>query len=253
MTQPISHPSDSTPNTATPAATATAILEFWLGDGMSTWPSRLPLAGATLPPEGAVSAGGAPAPTPGWPTQDLGGRWFGGGAALDQDITTRFGAQVALAVDGGLRDWEEPQDRDGAQPLARLALVILLDQFTRNVFRGTGRAFAGDARAQRLVLDMLARQADQALPWVARVFTYMPLMHAEDAALQAQCVACFARLQADAPDALKPRLQGNLDFARQHQDIIARFGRFPYRNAAMGRASTPEEEAFLLKGPRFGQ
>ncbi len=249
MTPPISHPSDSTPNTATPAE----ILEFWLGDGMSNWPPRLPPAGATLPPEGAVSAGGGPAPTPGWPTQDLGTRWFGGGAALDQDITTRFGAQVALAVDGGLRDWEQTDELDGPQPLARLALVILLDQFSRNVFRGTGRAFAGDARAQRLVRDMLARQADQALPWVARVFTYMPLMHAEDAALQGECVACFARLLADAPEALKPRLQGNLDFARQHQDIIARFGRFPYRNAALGRANTPEEQAFLLKGPRFGQ
>jgi uncharacterized protein (DUF924 family) len=81
----------------------------------------------------------------------------------------------------------------------------------------------------------------------------MPLMHAEDRALQDECVACFVRLLADAPAALKTRLQSHLDFARQHQDIIARFGRFPYRNAVLGRANTPEEEDFLRKGPRFGQ
>ncbi|MGH8803705.1 MAG: DUF924 family protein [Polaromonas sp.] len=194
------------------------ILDFWLGDGLAL----------------------------GWPAQDLGTRWFGGGAALDQEIRARFGAQVAQAVGGGLQDWE-------AQPLNRLALVILLDQFTRNVFRATGQAFDGDARAQQLVLQTLARQEDRQLPWVARVFNYMPLMHAEDPALQEECVARFSQLMADAPETLKQRLQGHLDFARQHQDIITRFGRFPYRNAALRRANTPEEEEFLRKGPRFGQ
>ncbi|UUZ64067.1 DUF924 domain-containing protein [Polaromonas sp. P1-6] len=215
MTQPAINSNDSNP--ATPAE----ILDFWLADGWAQ----------------------------GWPTPDLGKRWFGGGAALDQEIKTRFGAQVVQALGGGLQDWEN----GSAQPSSRLALVILLDQFTRNVFRGTGRAFDGDARAQRLVLDTLAHQADRQLPWVARVFTYMPLMHAEDQALQDEGVACFERLQADAPAALKPRLQGNLDAARQHRDIIARFGRFPYRNAVLGRVNTPEEENFLHQGPRFGQ
>jgi uncharacterized protein (DUF924 family) len=81
----------------------------------------------------------------------------------------------------------------------------------------------------------------------------MPLMHAESLALQDECVARFTRLQADAPESLKQRLQSNVDFAHQHRDIIARFGRFPYRNAALGRLDTPEEADFLLKGPRFGQ
>jgi uncharacterized protein (DUF924 family) len=81
----------------------------------------------------------------------------------------------------------------------------------------------------------------------------MPLMHAENLALQDQCVACFTQLVAEAPDALKQRLQSNLDFARQHQAIISRFGRFPYRNAVLGRSSTPDEDEFLRKGPRFGQ
>ena len=194
------------------------ILDFWLADGLES----------------------------GWPTQDLSKRWFLGGAVLDQEIKNRFGTRVVQAVGGDLTDWE-------LQPLSRLALVILLDQFTRNVFRGNAQAFEGDARAQQLVQDTLGQRSDKALPWVARVFTYMPLMHAEDLSLQGECVSCFSQLVAEAPDFLKQRFQGNLDFALQHQSIIARFGRFPHRNTVMGRTSTPDEDAFLLNGPRFGQ
>jgi uncharacterized protein (DUF924 family) len=215
MTQPASSPSLKP---ATPAQTPAEILDFWLGDGLAL----------------------------GWPTHNLNERWFLGGAALDQEIKVRFGPSVELAVQGGLQDWEERLH-------SRLALVILLDQFTRNVFRGSARAFGGDARAQQLVLRTLALQEDWQLPWVGRVFMYMPLMHAEDAALQERCVACFTQLVADAPDALKPKLQGNLDFARQHQEIIKKFGRFPYRNAVFGRTSSCGETEFLRTGPRFGQ
>ena len=199
-------------------ALATEILDSWLGDGLAL----------------------------GWPSEDLNRRWFLGGAALDAEINSRFGTAVQEAMQGELTDWEAPLH-------SRLALVILLDQFSRNVFRGTARAFDGDAHARRLTLNTLARHEDQQLPWVGRVFLYMPLMHAEDLALQEQCVACFAQLVAGAPDALKPKLQGNLDFALQHQAIIARFGRFPYRNAVLGRASSAEEVNFLRDGPRFGQ
>ena len=205
-------------NTSASFINADAILNFWLSDGLRT----------------------------GWPAQDMNPVWFGGGLALDQEIKARFGADVVLAVQGGLQDWE-------LQLHSRLALVILLDQFFRHVFRGTGQAFDGDPQARRLVLQTLDSGEDQQLPWVGRVFLYMPLMHAEDAVLQAKCVACFSRLVDDAPAALKPRLQGNLDFARQHQDIITRFGRFPYRNKTLGRSSTPEEESFLVEGSRFGQ
>ena len=211
MTEP-----KQTPTTA--GTTPAEVLDFWLGDGLQNE----------------------------WPTQDLGKRWFGGGAELDADIRARFGAAVQQAVAGGLRDWEQP-------PLTRLALVILLDQFTRNVFRGKAQAFAGDARAQQLVLRTIAAGEDLQLPWAGRVFLYMPLMHAENLALQDECVASFTRLVADAPESLKVRLQDNLDFARKHRDIVVRFGRFPYRNAVMGRADTPEEKDFLVKGPRFGQ
>ena len=204
--------------TAPQPALATDILDFWLGDGLAL----------------------------GWPSEDLNRRWFLGGAALEAEIQSRFGQAVQRAMQGELATWETPLH-------SRLALVILLDQFSRNVFRGTARAFDGDAHARQLTLQTLARGEDRQLPWVGRVFLYMPLMHAEDLALQEKCVVCFSQLVAEAPDALKPRLQGNLDFAIQHQAIIARFGRFPYRNAVLGRSSTAEEDDFLRNGPRFGQ
>ncbi|MES2911493.1 MAG: DUF924 family protein [Pseudomonadota bacterium] len=199
-------------------ATPRDILEFWFGDGLEK----------------------------GWPTQEMKELWWGGSKGLDETFKARFGDRVAEAVGGRLKDWE-------AEPLSRLALVLLLDQFTRNVYRGTGQAFSGDARSQQLVTDALARGWDKQLPWVCRVFLLMPLMHAENLALQDDCVARFRQLALDAPDELKPKLAGNGDFAAQHRDIIARFGRFPYRNAALGRVSTPEEEEFLKSGPRFGQ
>jgi uncharacterized protein (DUF924 family) len=197
-----------------------AVLDFWFADGLQT-------------------------PT-GWPTQEMKAVWFGGGPELDERIKSTFGAQVVQAVQGGLEAWEEA-------PSSRLALVILLDQFTRNVFRGTGQAFAGDARAQRLVMEAMEKGWDLSLPCVGRVFFYMPLMHAEDIALQNECVSRFTQLLKGAPEALKARLQGNLDFAVQHRDIIMQFGRFPHRNKPLGRPSTSEETVFLQTSPRFGQ
>ncbi len=205
-------------NTSPVPSTPDAILDFWFADGLQA----------------------------GWPTREMKAVWFGADPALDAQIKAQFGGQVLQAVQGGLSDWE-------AQPLPRLALVLLLDQFTRNMYRGTGQAFAGDARAQQLVVDALAMGWDQQLPWVGRVFLYMPLMHAENLALQNECVSCFTKLHADAPEELKARLQGNLDFAIQHRDIIASFGRFPYRNAALGRSNSADEQVFLQNGPRFGQ
>ena len=197
---------------------SSAVLDFWFADGLET----------------------------GWPSTDMKKRWFGGGAALDDEVKVRFGDLVGQALAGRLHHWE-------TQPLTRLALVIVLDQFTRNAYRGRPAAFGGDGCVQALVVRTLAEGGDLQLPWCGRVFTYMPLMHAEDAARQQQCVALFTQLVAEAPAALKDRLQGNLDVARQHQNIIERFGRFPHRNAVLGRASTAEEAAYLIDGQRFGQ
>src|SRR5690606_12956157 len=136
-------------------------------------------------------------------------------------ITQRFGNLVETALNGGLTEWETSQP-------SRLALILVLDQFTRNVHRGEGRAFAGDERAQQLVLESLEQGQDQTLARVGRVFLYMPLMHAENLELQQECVRRFEDLVEHSPPALKQTLSGNLKFAREHRDIIERFGRFPY-------------------------
>jgi len=206
----------------TTEATPADVLDFWLGDGVQL----------------------------GWPTQDLSKRWFGGGVALDAEVKSRFGARVAQALAGELGDWTQAAP---TPVLGQLAHIILVDQFTRNVFRGDARAFSGDAQAQQMTLQAIASHADRQLPWVGRIFLYMPLMHAESLSLQTECVARFAQLLDEAPQDLKERLQGNLDFARQHEQIIARLGRFPHRNAALGRPSTADEEIFLANGPRFDQ
>ena len=195
-----------------------AVLDFWLGDGLLR----------------------------GWPSEPLNDRWFGADGALDHEIGQRFGTLAELACAGGLTEWQ-------AAPLPRLALVILLDQFPRNIFRGSAKAFAGDGRAQALVLGALQDEQDLKLPWVGRVFLYMPLMHAEVLALQQRCVQCFEQLLMLAPAALAKTLQGNLHFARSHREIIERFGRFPYRNEVLGRTSSAAEREFLKSGPRFGQ
>jgi uncharacterized protein (DUF924 family) len=207
-------------NPALPADTPAPveILTFWLGDALES----------------------------DWPVQNRSSLWFGGGAEQDRLITQRFGALVDQALAGGLVAWETTLQ-------ARLALILLLDQFTRNVYRGQAQAFAGDARAQQLVLRTLVQGEDHQLPRVARVFLYMPLMHAEDLALQEACVARFTELVDNAPPDLRQTLAGNLRFAQEHRDIVAAHGRFPYRNAALGRENTPEETVFLQNGPRFGQ
>lgn len=181
-----------------------------------------------------------------WPSASLGQRWFGGGVEQDAEIDAQFGPLVAAALDGDLVDWEHA-------PLTRLALVIVLDQFTRNIYRGQAQAFAGDERAQQLVLQSLALDQDQALPRVGRVFFYMPLMHAENLALQDECVGRFEALVSASPPELSETLQGNLRHAREHREIIERFARFPYRNAVLGRKNSAEETAFLKNGPRYGQ
>lgn len=206
------------PANPAPLATPQDVLHFWFADGL----------------------------TRDWPSEDRNPLWFGGGPALDADITRRFGPSVAQALAGDLSEWEGPLHH-------RLSLILLLDQFSRNVYRGQARAFAGDGRAQRLVLQTLALAEDETLPTVGRVFLYLPLMHAESVALQHECLTRFESLAQRSPPVLAQRLQGNLQAARQHLDIIERFGRFPHRNAALGRTSTPAETAFLTDGPRFGQ
>jgi uncharacterized protein (DUF924 family) len=155
-------------------------------------------------------------------------KWFAKDAALDQAIAERFGALRDAVLAGGAAGWE-------GEPDTLLAAIVLLDQFSRNIHRGSAEAFAGDALALDLTHRALARGWDEAIPAERRAFLYMPLMHAEDREEQRLSIQCFTRLG-------NPE---NLDFARQHRVVIDRFGRFPSRNAALGRASTEAEKAYL--------
>lgn len=162
--------------------------------------------------------------------------WFRKDAAFDEQITTRFGALIEQALAGGVDHWVAvPLD-----PPAALARVIVLDQFTRNAFRGSARAFAGDAMALQTARALVAAGLDRSLTGVQRQFVYLPFEHAEDLAHQRTSLQLFEQLGRD-----EPALAGLLEWAQRHHDVVARFGRFPHRNAALGRASTDEEAAFL--------
>jgi len=158
--------------------------------------------------------------------------WFRKDPAFDATIRTRFGEAVAAACAGAYGEW-------CATPRGALARVLLLDQFTRNIGRDSPAAFAGDARAIATADDAIARGFDRVLEPVERQFMYLPFEHAEDPAAQDRSLALFGAL---ARDAGRDDL---LDWAQRHADVIRRFGRFPHRNAALGRTSTPDEIAFL--------
>jgi len=163
-------------------------------------------------------------------------QWFKKDPAFDAEIARGFGPLIAQALAGGLDHWLTRP----LQPLPALALVLVLDQFTRNTGRDTARAFAGDDQALQVARALVASGADRALTGVQRQFVYLPFEHAEDLAHQRTAVQLFQQLAADAP-----ALAGLADWAQRHHDIVARFGRFPHRNAALGRPSTAEELAFL--------
>jgi uncharacterized protein (DUF924 family) len=166
--------------------------------------------------------------------------WFTKDDAFDRLIAARFGELIEQMLAGARADWSDAPD-------SALARIVVLDQFTRNVFRGTPRAFAGDALALRTARDVVAHGWDAELLAVQRAFVYLPFEHAEDPLAQREAVRLFERLAQD--DA---SLADYADYARRHQAIIERFGRFPHRNAILGRTSTPEEEAFLAQpGSRF--
>ncbi len=165
-------------------------------------------------------------------------KWYTKSDAFDREIRERFVDALELAARGALDGWK-------ATPRGRLALVILLDQFSRNMFRGTPRSFAEDARACGIALEAMAAGDEQVLATVLRSFLYMPLEHSEDIEIQRKCVEAFVRLRKDAPNDLEEFADNVLDYAKKHAAIIERFGRFPHRNVILGRSSTPEEVEFL--------
>jgi uncharacterized protein (DUF924 family) len=208
----------------TPRPLAHALLEFWFGPrpyDLSAAMLRMPLWFGDVDPERQM--------------------------AFDRELAARFGDAARAAANGEFSGW-------AASPRRALALVLLLDQLPRNLHRGTAAAFAQDRAALEVAVAGMQRGADAALEPIERLFFYLPLQHAESVSVQEESLAACRRLGAEAPPAWRPLLAGAAGFARQHHDIIARFGRFPHRNAVLGRESTREEEAWLAEGgERFGQ
>ena len=173
--------------------------------------------------------------------------WFHGGSDFDAKIRRRFAPAIEAALRGELDDWQE-------SPLTRCALILVLDQFTRNVYRGSAEAFAGDTRALALCRKGIELGHDRELNLAERRFFYLPLEHAEDLAVQDQSVACFEALVGAAPPALREEFVSNVGYANHHRDIVREFGRFPHRNEILGRTSSEAEIAYLRDGgARFGQ
>lgn len=160
------------------------------------------------------------------------GEWFRKDDAFDAEVRDRFGGHYEEAASGNLEGWKD-------EARSALALVILLDQFPRNMFRGDGRAHATDAEALATSKHAVERAYDRELAPLERVFLYMPFMHSEDLEDQRRCVELFETMGKDG--------ENYLEYALAHMEIVEKFGRFPHRNAILGRESTPEEVEFLTQ------
>ena len=167
--------------------------------------------------------------------------WFSASEETDTTLRSNFGHLVTQALAGELNHW-------AADDRGLIALLLLLDQFTRNIYRGTPESFAGDAAALELVQPVIASKRHEALPPIHQVFLFMPLEHCENLAAQEECIRLFGEL-ADRSDAV--RINESARYAVAHRDVIARFGRFPHRNAILGRESTTQELAYLEKHGGF--
>ena len=202
------------PQQATSPATPDAVLAFWLGTARSSNAQAI-----------AVKQ-----------------QWITKSDAFDARIKAQFEPTVQAAMAGQLDSWAD-------EAWSCLALLVVLDQFTRNIYRGTPQSFAGDAKALATAQRAIAQGLDQQLPAVTRIFFYLPLEHAEDLALQAQSVNAFAQLvqHNPSPADVHDVLVGTLDYAHRHRAVIQQFGRFPHRNTILGRSSTPQELAYLAQ------
>lgn len=173
--------------------------------------------------------------------------WYFGGAALDAEIQRRFGDYVEPACDGAFEDWR-------ASAEGTLALVLVLDQFTRNIFRATPRAWSGDPRALEVATGAVDGGLDRGLPVTGRIFLYHPFHHAESLDAQDRGVALVDAIRDDVEPHWHEYLDRTVAGFSRHRDIVARFGRFPHRNRILGRPSSPEEQGFLAgEHDDFGQ
>ena len=198
---------------------AQAVREFWFGDTLTN-PARIP---ARM------------------------GFWFGPDAERDEHIRERWGEAVREARAGRLDDL-------GKSGIGRLSLILLLDQFPRNIYRGTPQAFEKDGRVRYLMRDGMSRLLDMELSPIERSFFYMPLQHSEFLEDQELAVSRYSHLVTEVASEYRDIFENFLHHAQQHLDVVARFGRFPHRNAILNRLNTPEEAAYLAgNAPAFGQ
>jgi len=173
-------------------------------------------------------------------------KWFRSDRKFDQEIRRRFLSMVLFASEQGLDHWRREAG-------GMLAEIILLDQFSRNIFRGTAMAFDQDRQARKLCREAMQKGQDMMLAPVHRAFLYMPLQHSELKDDQDLSVECYEQLARSTQGILADFMGSFLESARDHRSIIKKFGRFPHRNKALGRTSTPEEQEYLEGGRRFGQ
>lgn len=190
-----------------------AILSFWLGEDLDT-------------PEAI---------------EERTKLWYGGAEWVDREIRDRFGDLPERALNGELDDWER-------EPRSCLALVLALDQFPRNLYRAQPGSFRYDPRAVEVAEQAVDRGFDRAVHPIAATFFYLPFEHSESLPHQERAVSLFASLANDSPEPLAKHVRDFGDYAERHRVVIARFGRFPHRNAILGRAPTPEETEYLTSG-----
>lgn len=173
--------------------------------------------------------------------------WFSESTELDARLRLEFIDDIKAASEQQLHHW-------AAEAESRVALILLIDQFRRNIYRGMPKAFSHDRIALKLAVEGIVTKLDKQLSPVHRVFFYMPLQHAESLRVQKKSVQVFSNLADSVSETLKQTFETFAQFAELHHDIIARFGRFPHRNAVLGRPNTPEEASYLSDdAPSFGQ
>ncbi len=173
--------------------------------------------------------------------------WFGEDAAFDAEIKDRFLDDIDAASNDRIDHWAH-------KPAGRLALILLLDQFRRNIYRDTPEAYSQDKKALKLCIEGAMGKKDKGLTPIQRVFFYMPLQHAESRKVQAKSIAIFNRLASAVSPTYAETFMTVAHFAELHRDIVEQFGRFPHRNKTLGRKNTPQEEEYLAADhPNFGQ
>jgi len=173
--------------------------------------------------------------------------WFGEDEVFDHECKKMFSADVDKASEGQLNHW-------ASEPLGRLALILLLDQFRRNIYRGTANAFAMDKAALKLCIEGALEKMDKGLKPIQRAFFYMPLQHTESLKVQTKSVQIFGRLSEAVSATYRETFETIAQFAELHHDIVEQFGRFPHRNKLLNRENTPEEDEYLAgDSPDFGQ